>query len=587
MSFSKAGTWRGPRCLERVRLFVSRRNCECASTLDSSGGRGRRGKVWGLSTIVVVVDSDSLTPSVQRRDAVAYIVLAALVCTYVAVCTGQWDNIPGTDAWEHHRAIVALTHDLSNPANPTFASDEPSIRYSPYSVGLALLSRATGWDPYLVLGGAAVFNTALLFIGLWTLMHRWSATPVGPALIIVVTTLYGGAPGYAGSFALTDLPWHQLNPSAFAVALSLFSFAILDRMLVKSWSWSAALLIALLTATALLSHGMTALFTGFGLLAVAWVRSSDPIRATLWVVGISIGAAALGLLWPYYDLKLALLERPENDTWFNPGILYRMLFQWSLPALLAAGCALSYRNRPFAQIGLIGGGLCYLAGLTALVGSSPSLARMPLAGVLLLNFAVATFVHESRLLDPRSWTERARALVGADQARSRSAWAESIVAIGILFFGVPQLLDVAREPHLARAYVAPLLGKQDKQLDLKPRYDRFLEGVGARDVVLADALTAWPVPSSAGRVVSAFHWEFFSPDQSERRANVDAFFSLDLGHDRVAILDKYRVSWIFLNRDELGQEVFEFLLEPAAVVRRDEGWTLMDAARWRRVRQTG
>ena len=61
---------------------------------------------------------------------------------------------------------------------------------------------------------------------------------------------------------------------------------------------------------------------------------------------------------------------------------------------------------------------------------------MPLAGVLLLHFAVGTFVHESRVLDPRSWPGRVRALAGSDQARSRSAWAEVVVALGIVFFGI-------------------------------------------------------------------------------------------------------------------------------------------------------
>src|SRR5262245_1766862 len=93
-----------------------------------------------------------------RRDRLFWPV-ALLLAAYVALCTGHRDNVLEADAWEHHRAVVALVHDLWHPGNPTFAGDTPSIRYSPYSVGLALVCRSTGLDPWDALSAAAVFNT--------------------------------------------------------------------------------------------------------------------------------------------------------------------------------------------------------------------------------------------------------------------------------------------------------------------------------------------------------------------------------------------------------------------------------------------
>lgn len=91
--------------------------------------------------------------------------IAGLMIGYVALCTKHRENRVDADAWEHHRAIRAITIEPWQPGNPTFARPEPSIRYSPYTIVLAAISRSTGLDPYDVLSGAAVFNTILLIAG--------------------------------------------------------------------------------------------------------------------------------------------------------------------------------------------------------------------------------------------------------------------------------------------------------------------------------------------------------------------------------------------------------------------------------------
>src|SRR5262245_45857683 len=106
-----------------------------------------------------------------KRPGIVFWTLTAVLCIYVALCTGQRDNIREADAWEHHRAIAALTADFWRPGNPTFATEEPSIRYSPYIVALAAFSRGTGLDPWHALSGAAVLNTLLLALGAWALLH--------------------------------------------------------------------------------------------------------------------------------------------------------------------------------------------------------------------------------------------------------------------------------------------------------------------------------------------------------------------------------------------------------------------------------
>ena len=137
------------------------------------------------------------------------------------------------------------------------------------------------------------------------------------------------------------------------------------------------------------------------------------------------------------------------------------------------------------------------------------------------------------------------------------------------------------KPFLARAYVAPLLGKEDKQLNLKKRFDALLASIGPKDVVLSDPATSWPIPSSAGRIVSALHPEWFSPDERERKTQVSQFFSLELSpSQRIEIIKSRNVRWIVLNREMLSKKIFDSLYDEHAVASQDSGLVLMDVPRW-------
>ena len=76
-----------------------------------------------------------------RRSALlgglVYAAVAVAVVALVAAATGFRDEIRGADAWEHHRAIRVVAALGPAAGNPTFATDEPSIRYSPYTLAVA------------------------------------------------------------------------------------------------------------------------------------------------------------------------------------------------------------------------------------------------------------------------------------------------------------------------------------------------------------------------------------------------------------------------------------------------------------------
>jgi hypothetical protein len=507
---------------------------------------------------------------------------------YVALCTGRRDNVAGADAWEHHRAIVALVQDFWHPGNPTYATDEPSIRYCPYIVSLALICRQTGLDPYDALSAAAAVNTVLLMLGVrWFLAGLGHARAAGVALLVMIS-IYGRAPGYANSYALADLPWHQVNPSAFAFGLVILGWCIFQRFVARRAGNWAIVAVIVLQAVAMLDHAMTGVCGAVGLGAIALCAPRERRwRLLLSLAMMGIGAGALCLLWPWYSFRAAI-TLPQDPSWFNPGILQYMLLIWCPPAIILSLASLTCADRPVIRLLLMAAAGCYALALAAMVVRSPTLARLPLPGLIFLHLAIGIYVYEAGLLLPRSWPARVRELVGLPTRATHVRIVETSVFACIVFFLAPQVVDVLRKPHLARGYIARLVGRDPKLTRIRDRLADILEPVGTRDTVLCDPLTAWAVPSIRGRIVAAMHYEYFTPNQGERARDVARFLSDVPDAERIAILDKYSVRWILLNPATTDARMMASLIEQSAVVAQEpDGLVLMDAGAWRQARTGG
>lgn len=510
-----------------------------------------------------------------------YWALAASVSLYVALTSGARGEIRLIDGWEHHRVVRVLAELGLRAGNPTYATSEPSIRYSPYSALLALASRWGRWDPWDVLTVAAVLNTILLFVALHALLAAFGRTAHALPTALAVLLLYGATPGYANTLALEDLPVHQGNPSAFALVLCLLTWA--------GWRWAsgsrsrspwvgAASAVALAVAT--LSHGMTGVIGVIGLVAVSF---TVPGRWPALAGAIVVSAAALGLCaaWPYFPFLRAVAGNPNPGYWFNPGILKLMLTSWCVPALVAAALAIPYRDDPLVRFGLLGLSATLLLTGLAYATRSATFARAPLAGLIFAQLLAGHALGRWSLSSPGTWREVAAGL----RSRAGDAFAGAFVRVALpaalVFFGTPQLLSIAREPHLMRPYIAGLLHRADKRTHLPDRYRDVLAPVAERDVVMADPATAWPVPSFHGRVVGAAHFEFFTPGQQRRFDDAEAFMQPGTPPaERARLLDAYGARWILLDR-VVDERVLAEVLVPGAVVRQSGDLILMDASRWR------
>jgi hypothetical protein len=86
----------------------------------------------------------------------------------------------------------------------------------------------------------------------------------------------------------------------------------------------------------------------------------------------------------------------------------------------------------------------------------------------------------------------------------------------------------------------------------------MLAPVRPGEVVLTDSRTSYPVPAlTGGRVVAWRHPIYWVPDHSQRRETQDRFFASATDSERRAVIARYRVSWVLLNRKEVD-------LSPAA-----------------------
>lgn len=524
-----------------------------------------------------------MTSRIGSRATPGFWLLAIVLVVYVAACTGFRDNNLEADAWEHLSVLHALTENPWNPGNPTYALDIPSVRYSPYFVGLAFLCRVGHVDPYSALSAAAVLNTCLLILGIWRLLSSFDEAASAGAALFVVLTLYGSPPGYANSLALSDLPLLAMNPSAFSLPVVLISWTLFRRIAIRGGGAVEFIAISLLLACAVLDHAMTGVFGLMGLFVLAFA-GDRPARWNLTLVAAAVAAIAIGiaLAWPWFSFLTALRSNRDRDYWFNPYILELMLTTWCAPAALCALFLIPLRERPIIRTCLLGGTLSIVIGLFAWVIKSPALARFPLAGVIYFQIGLGVFVHDAELLRPSRWPKLLKQLVSTDSSAENRAILQVTVAIFLIYFLVPQLVLIAKEPYLGRKYVAKVTGRKEKIEYPRQAMGALLGPIGPRDVVLSDIQTSWRIPSTRGRVVAALHYELFVPEQAQRTTDLNNFFSSDNEAEREAVIRKYGVAWIVLNRERIGDAEFASLLRKSAVVgSSDDGnLVLMRADSW-------
>jgi alpha-1,6-mannosyltransferase len=460
--------------------------------------------------------------ALPRRDRLRLLAvsLGALVLCAVYV----WRGDVSSDFWEHAAVVRELSVRPFSPRHPLFFVDATHAYFSPYLLAVALAARATGTSAMSALATAGLVNLVLLIVAFRRFLVRLlpQGEAAAPYALIFAFFLWGKNPWmWSGFLHIAMLGYNVPYPSTFAAAAMFLSFALLLDALDHDRSL-AYFGIAVLLSLCLLAHPPTAivLVAGLAALFLARVNGRFVIQGLL-LGGAVVAGVAGAALWPYFPvLQLFVAQPAEFHDW--SGVFYQEVLSQIWPALVALPVLLwrlrNNRRDPLVLFAALLGIIYAIGGLSGKYGLGRVIAYIAVLVQVALGVAVATC--ESRLGPRRAWLAPACTL---------------IALLALFEYTRPAL------PRLRR-YERPLWYTADS----------ILQPVRPGEVVLADSRTSYMVPVLTGGYVVAWrHPVYWIPDHAERRAAQDRFFAPATDAERRAVIARYQVRWILLNRREV------------------------------------
>ncbi|MFG2678980.1 hypothetical protein [Streptomyces sp. NPDC048392] len=445
---------------------------------------------------------------------------AALVLILLVLVTVRLPWIG--DLGIHAATVERLRHRLLDPGNPLVDADTPSPYYSPWTVLLGWVAKATGLSVFAVLRIGALAALAVLVTGVWRYARTLSARPAAPPLALLSLLLLWGTTqfSWSGFLGLHSLALTVAYPSVLALGLAFHLWTWLARAVrgaAAGWrSWPGC---GVLWAVILLVHQFSGVVASLGALAVVCSARAG------WGVWGRLGAgAALGVVvlwaWPYYDF-FALLGAGDGMDAVHRS-LYRDLFgrYWLVLVGVAALGVRWWRDRRDVLVLFFAlGAVVFAAGG---VSGHWSWGRVLPAALIPAQLAVAVEAVESRRRAVRAvWS----AVLGV--ALVVGAWGQAGVLGYVVGRGV--LPGVVEEK-----YREPWEG-----------YGWITRWVGYGDVVMARKFPARQIPAYGAYTVAPGYPDFFLADEAERAAAVRAYFSAGVaGSVRRGIEREYGVRWV-------------------------------------------
>ncbi|WP_206305699.1 hypothetical protein [Actinacidiphila soli] len=449
---------------------------------------------------------------------------------WVVVSVQAWRTPIAADFGQHAAAIERVKADWLHPANPLL--DIPghgSPYFTPYTVALGLLAKATGLAGWEVLKACGPLNLAVVVTGIAAFTRTLSARRWAPVLALAAFVLLWGPVHmeWSGFLGLQSLIRGVTYPSALAVGLTFHLWALTARHARPGprpgpWVYAG---VGILYGLVVLIHPITALGTGIGMAAllVGRQRRWNRTATERWALAAAV-AFAVAAWWPYFSV-FALAGDATVDRIHRP--LYGDLWGWY--GLALAGLpALVWRARrdlldPLVVMFVLG------CGVAAYGWLSGHYTYGRIFGVLLvpLQFSLAV-----ELADVPRWTPWHRLLVPLAAVAACTGLVAQAGAV------VPQRYEpvaLQRVPHW-------------------PSYRWAADRIPVGDTVLAHgyvpthALPAygvflvaptWPDPSTAAAV------------RLRRQDSVRAYFAAGVTPtDRSRIARTYHAKWVLTLRDE-------------------------------------
>jgi hypothetical protein len=468
-----------------------------------------------------------------------------------ALCAAYvWRGAFSSDFWEHAAVVRELAVRPFEPLHPLLRVNAPHAYVSPYLLAVGLAARLTHGSAIMALAITGLVNVVLLVLVFRRLLVRLlpNGDAAAPYALLLVIFFWGKDPWmWSGFLHVGMLGYDVAYPSTVGAMALLVGFSLLLDALHRG-EGRLYLGIALLVAVCVVTHPPTALafVAGLSVLLVA-KAGRDLKRAAVRLGGAIVAGVAVALMWPYFPVRDLFTSQPlEFHAW--SAVFYEDVFAKLWPVLLAVPVLVARAHRdprdPLLLLAVLFLGLYAAGAATGAFGLGRTIAWFAVIAQIALAGGLAAL--ELRLPRERRW----------------------LVPAGTLLV-LAALFAVNRPP-------LPRLLKYDPPL--WPEVRAVLTPVRPGDVVLADSPTSYPVPAvTGGRVVAWRHPVYWVPDQQERRAAQDRFFTPIPNQERREILRRYQVQWILLNRRtmELQGNQDGPLLALGCVVRQRDGLVLI------------
>jgi hypothetical protein len=470
----------------------------------------------------------------------------------LAVCAlYAWRGYFSSDFWEHAAVVRELSVRPFSPTHPLLAIDAPHAYVSPYLLAVGLGARVTGASATSALAAAGVVNVLLLILALRRFLVRLlpEGEAAAPYALLFILFLWGKDPWpWSGFFHAGFIGFGASYPSTFATAAMFLCLSLLldglDRRRPLLFVG-----IAVLVALCVVTHPPTAmvLFVGLAALFLGRVQSGFIPTATILMAGVVAGVA-VALAWPYFPVLNLLISQPaEFHKW--AATFYEDVPTQVWPVILASP-VLAWRLRRDRRdplvlfVGLLAA-IYAVGGITGKYGLGRVIAFIAVSIQIALGAAAATW--EAWLPAKRAWRAPAVALT---------------VILGFAVYNRSELRRIVRPEH-----------------QLWPEVKGILAPIRPGEVVLADSRTSYLVPVfTGGRVVAWRHPVYWVPDHADRRQAQTRFFGEAGDDERRAMIARYHVRWILLNRREvqLSPEENRRLLDLGCVVADRDSLVLLE-----------
>ena len=474
---------------------------------------------------------------------------------FVVMCLHTRNGLWYGDFWEHSAVVRELATNILRPRHPQLLLDAPHAFYSPYTVMVALLARAFHSDAVRTLSLMGLVNLGLWFIGLRLFAFSMvtknrSATAF---YTLILTLFWWGSfawAGFGGFFHFGVLGHILPYPSTFAVALALIAIG-LNQLRMETRRRAYFIPIFLFAVIVLISHPITFLFFTVALVSQSCVdRGSVHFQLILIAVLLSL-TFLVADYWPYFPVRDFFLFE-SGKYHFSNRLMYHQVASKIWPALIGVPLVIatvkSNWRRPLVLM------LATLLGIYGFGAISDQYAYGRLVSyiVLLLHIVIAEHISllESKLHEFHRSSWFARLVVPV-----------SVTAIAVILF------------------FKPLKFTLDKALrDHPPTYKHYQflsEFTGQYEVVLADILTSWMVPTFGGKIVATEHPLAFVPDYDVRRHDVERFFNKESElAERQQIVQKYKATYLLLKKSQ-GQHLMQGTMPEGRIVFESDSFVLI------------